>query len=270
MLSPTWDSHPLFPLVMDSTMLLSHSGLDNQTTHPLISTETCQRQGLINSSPDTYDEFLIKYIEVEQIHKMELDRIFRSCDEYCNRYAAMLATTSVDQFLFETGIGNEHSSKDAYGFSSLAMSAIRPLALSNTPPAQTVNPRATNSVAGETDDVAGDETTEKRDNNGNTNSLSPEKLRNKLDRKSKKDKKNNKRRGTLPKHSVDKLKSWLKAHLNHPYPSEQEKNELVFSTGLTMNQVVNWFINARRRIVPPLIEAQQRKSQSKDRGNPEE
>ncbi|KAK6543942.1 hypothetical protein TWF694_000660 [Orbilia ellipsospora] len=58
------------------------------------------------------------------------------------------------------------------------------------------------------------------------------------------------RRGNLPKQVTDLLRNWLHAHLHHPYPTEDQKLELVNQTGLTMNQISNWFINARRRRLP--------------------
>ena len=59
-----------------------------------------------------------------------------------------------------------------------------------------------------------------------------------------------KRRGNLPKETTDRLKAWLVAHLQHPYPTEDEKQQLMRQTGLQMYQVSNWFINARRRQLP--------------------
>ncbi|KAH8836225.1 hypothetical protein RJ55_10045 [Drechmeria coniospora] len=67
------------------------------------------------------------------------------------------------------------------------------------------------------------------------------------------DLKQRKRRGNLPKETTDKLRSWFVAHLHHPYPSEEEKQELMRQTGLLMNQISNWFINARRRQLPAMI-----------------
>lgn len=59
------------------------------------------------------------------------------------------------------------------------------------------------------------------------------------------------RRGKLPKPVTDLLKTWLLEHASHPYPTEDEKRSLCSMTGLTLSQVSNWFINARRRILLP-------------------
>ncbi|KAK6081976.1 homeobox domain-containing protein [Seiridium cupressi] len=90
------------------------------------------------------------------------------------------------------------------------------------------------------------------------------------------DNKQRKRRGNLPKETTDKLRSWFVAHLHHPYPTEDEKQELMRQTGLQMSklalskmflydktnrltypllpdQISNWFINARRRQLPTMV-----------------
>lgn len=66
------------------------------------------------------------------------------------------------------------------------------------------------------------------------------------DAKSKK-KQNSGRRSNLPKETVQVLNTWLLNHLNNPYPTQQEKRELLIKTGLTKIQLSNWFINVRRR-----------------------
>ncbi|CAG8951315.1 hypothetical protein HYFRA_00008065 [Hymenoscyphus fraxineus] len=65
--------------------------------------------------------------------------------------------------------------------------------------------------------------------------------------------KQRKRRGNLPKETTDKLRTWFVSHLSHPYPTEDEKQELMRQTGLQINQISNWFINARRRQLPAMI-----------------
>ncbi|KAL1207776.1 BEL1-like homeodomain protein 10 [Cardamine amara subsp. amara] len=58
----------------------------------------------------------------------------------------------------------------------------------------------------------------------------------------------------LPENSVSVLRAWLFEHFLHPYPKESEKIMLAKQTGLSKNQVANWFINARVRLWKPMIE----------------
>lgn len=48
--------------------------------------------------------------------------------------------------------------------------------------------------------------------------------------------KQRKRRGNLPKETTDKLRSWFLTHLQHPYPTEDEKQDLMRQTGLQMSK----------------------------------
>ncbi|KAF3795887.1 BEL1-like homeodomain protein 8 [Nymphaea thermarum] len=58
----------------------------------------------------------------------------------------------------------------------------------------------------------------------------------------------------LPERSVAILRAWLFEHFLHPYPTDTDKHMLASQTGLSRNQVSNWFINARVRIWKPMVE----------------
>jgi hypothetical protein len=51
----------------------------------------------------------------------------------------------------------------------------------------------------------------------------------------------------FPRAAVKVLKDWMIAHLDHPYPTEDEKELLKMETGLTVGQISNWMANTRRR-----------------------
>lgn len=50
------------------------------------------------------------------------------------------------------------------------------------------------------------------------------------------DSKQRKRRGNLPKETTDTLRAWFRDNLQHPYPSEEEKQRLMKATGLQMSE----------------------------------
>ncbi|WCJ30992.1 BEL1-like homeodomain 2 [Euphorbia peplus] len=68
----------------------------------------------------------------------------------------------------------------------------------------------------------------------------------------------------LPERSVNILRAWLFEHFLHPYPSDADKHLLARQTGLSRNQVSNWFINARVRLWKPMVE-EMYQAESKDR-----
>ncbi|UJR23735.1 hypothetical protein I4U23_026713 [Adineta vaga] len=80
-------------------------------------------------------------------------------------------------------------------------------------------------------------------------------------------KKRQKKRGIFPKVATNIMRAWLFQHLTHPYPSEEQKKQLAQDTGLTILQVNNWFINARRRIVQPMIDQSNRAGKSYNEQN---
>ena len=55
------------------------------------------------------------------------------------------------------------------------------------------------------------------------------------------------------KKATDILKAWLIEHIDHPYPSDEVKDELGRAAGLNRRQIQNWFTNTRKvEHFPPL------------------
>lgn len=60
-----------------------------------------------------------------------------------------------------------------------------------------------------------------------------------------------KRRPNFPKSVTDVLEQWLGLHRQFPYPNPDDKRQLCEITGISLKQLNDWFINARRRKLNP-------------------
>ena len=63
------------------------------------------------------------------------------------------------------------------------------------------------------------------------------------------------KRKNLPQASRTILKTWIDRHINNPHPNDSEKMDLAKAANITVEQVCNWFVNARVRYVPQRIQA---------------
>jgi hypothetical protein len=54
----------------------------------------------------------------------------------------------------------------------------------------------------------------------------------------------------LPSHVLHRLRTWLRANRDHPYPSADTKRSLAQECGITEKQVTTWFTNTRARKLP--------------------
>ena len=70
----------------------------------------------------------------------------------------------------------------------------------------------------------------------------------------------NQRRRCLSHQQNNILRMWLYQNFKNPYPDEEEKAYIVEETRLTMEQVNNWFINARSRFWKPATDFLYRES----------
>ena len=55
------------------------------------------------------------------------------------------------------------------------------------------------------------------------------------------------RRFALTNDSKRVLKQWFNAHLEHPYPTQREKEALARAANLSVKQINDWFTNYRKR-----------------------
>lgn len=67
------------------------------------------------------------------------------------------------------------------------------------------------------------------------------------------DTRNRKRRGNLPKETTDKLRSWFLEHLHHPYPTEEEKQEMVRETGLLMSELFSTSLLIKKQLAKLVV-----------------
>jgi len=51
-------------------------------------------------------------------------------------------------------------------------------------------------------------------------------------------------------------------HIAHPYPTEQEKAQIMKDTGIELKQLTNWFVNNRKRYWKPRVEARMQQQQA--------
>ncbi|XP_065056394.1 homeobox protein Meis1-like isoform X1 [Rhopilema esculentum] len=234
------------------------------------------------TSDTELDRLMIIAMQVLRFHLLELEKVHDLCDNFCKRYIACLKGKMPLDLVLEEGDTREKASSEsddgkeqgppspsscqespsAWPSGGLNLPA-NPLdgegGTSLTNPSTTPLPGAS-----PLDDQAASEPSPPA--HGAEDSSFGENLHDSEDSfmhdDDDKDKRKQKKRGIFPKMATNIMKAWLFQHLTHPYPSEEQKRQLANETGLTILQVNNWFINARRRVVQPMIDASNRAGKS--------
>ncbi|XP_059902137.1 homeobox protein Meis1-like [Gadus macrocephalus] len=206
---------------------------------------------LFSSNPEL-DNLMIQAIQVLRFHLLELEKVHELCDNFCHRYISCLKGKMPIDLVIDDRDGNKSDSEDFPRPSG---------ALDQMSWSRDHDDTASVRSAGTPGPSSGGPTSHSGDNSSeqgdglDTGAASPSGGDDdELDR----DKRNNKKRGIFPKVATNVMRAWLFQHLTHPYPSEEQKKQLAQDTGLTILQVNNWFINARRRIVQPMIDQSNR------------
>uniref|UniRef100_A0A673A8T8 Pbx/knotted 1 homeobox 2 n=1 Tax=Sphaeramia orbicularis TaxID=375764 RepID=A0A673A8T8_9TELE len=207
------------------------------------------------------DNLMVKAIQVLRIHLLELEKVNELCKDFCNRYITCLKTKMHSDNLLRNDLGGPYSptqtslsiSVNPSGIvvpagglqqGNVSMTTINSQVVSG---GTLYQPVAMVTSQGQVLTQALPSGTIQIQNSQVNVDLSSL-----LDNE---DKKCKNKRGVLPKHATNIMRSWLFQHLMHPYPTEDEKRQIAAQTSLTLLQVNNWFINARRRILQPMLDA---------------
>ncbi|XP_066532359.1 homeobox protein Meis2b [Hoplias malabaricus] len=201
---------------------------------------------LFTSNPEL-DNLMIQAIQVLRFHLLELEKVHELCDNFCHRYISCLKGKMPIDLVIDDRDGCKSDFEELSGSTNLDNPAswrdlddVRSTASVGTPGTSS----GLASHSGDNSSEIGDSLENNLASPG-TDDDDP-------------DKKRQKKRGIFPKVATNIMRAWLFQHLTHPYPSEEQKKQLAQDTGLTILQVNNWFINARRRIVQPMIDQSNR------------
>ncbi|XP_067371823.1 homeobox protein PKNOX1.1 isoform X2 [Channa argus] len=280
--------HPLFPLLAllfekceQSTLssdCITSASFDVDIENFVRSQEK-EGKPFFSEDPEL-DNLMVKAIQVLRIHLLELEKVSDLCKDFCSRYIACLKTKMNSETLLSGEPGSPYSPVQGQAQSFSPTKTQTPSSLSGTisPQGQIVVPASalqqgnvTVTAVNPTQVVAGGTvyqpvTVVTPQGQVVTQALSPGTIRvqsNQLQLQfhqdlslfNHDDSSTKNKRGVLPKHATNVMRSWLFQHIGHPYPTEDEKKQIATQTNLTLLQVNNWFINARRRILQPMLDA---------------
>ncbi|XP_026232382.1 homeobox protein PKNOX1.1 isoform X2 [Anabas testudineus] len=279
--------HPLFPLLAllfekceQSTLssdCITSASFDVDIEN-FVRNQEKEGKPFFSEDPEL-DNLMVKAIQVLRIHLLELEKVSDLCKDFCSRYIACLKTKMNSETLLSGEPGSPYSPVQGQAQSFSPTKTQTPSSLSGTinPQGQIVVPASalqqgnvTVTAVNPTQVVAGGTvyqpvTVVTPQGQVVTQALSPGTIRvqnNQLQLQFHQDvtlfnddNSTKNKRGVLPKHATNVMRSWLFQHIGHPYPTEDEKKQIATQTNLTLLQVNNWFINARRRILQPMLDA---------------
>ncbi|XP_072285955.1 homeobox protein Meis3 isoform X2 [Pyxicephalus adspersus] len=274
--------HPLFPLlalVFEKCELATCSPRDNSGSFPggdvcssdsfnediaVFAKQVRTEKPLFSSNPEL-DNLMIQAIQVLRFHLLELEKVHDLCDNFCHRYITCLKGKMPIDLVIDDRDGSSKSDLEDFTGSCTSLSDQNNSWIRDHDETGSTHSGTPGPSSGGLASQSGDNSSEQGDCLDNSVASPSTGDDDELDR----DKKRNKKRGIFPKVATNIMRAWLFQHLSHPYPSEEQKKQLAQDTGLTILQVNNWFINARRRIVQPMIDQSNRTGQSGPPYSPE-
>ncbi|KAM4794779.1 homeobox protein PKNOX1 [Rhinophrynus dorsalis] len=211
-----------------------------------------------SEDPET-DSLMVKAIQVLRIHLLELEKVNELCKDFCSRYISCLKTKMNSETLLSGDPTGPYSPVQ-----SGLTGTVSPQGIMVPASALQQGNVAVATVAGGT--VYQPVTVVTPQGQVVAQTLSPGTIRiqnsqlqlqlsQDLGLLQSDDGSGKNKRGVLPKQATNVMRSWLFQHIGHPYPTEDEKKQIAAQTNLTLLQVNNWFINARRRILQPMLDS---------------
>uniref|UniRef100_A0A8C0Q5V6 Homeobox domain-containing protein n=1 Tax=Canis lupus familiaris TaxID=9615 RepID=A0A8C0Q5V6_CANLF len=253
---------------------------------------------LFSSNPEL-DNLMIQAIQVLRFHLLELEKVHDLCDNFCHRYITCLKGKMPIDLVIEDRDGGCREDLEDYPPSCPSLPDQNNAWIRDHEDSGSVHLGTPGPSSGGLASQSGDNSSDQGDGL-DTSVASPSSGGE--DEELDQERRRNKKRGIFPKVATNIMRAWLFQHLSsgsdelalqacsslgspsparpwgsggrlgrqgdscwwpqHPYPSEEQKKQLAQDTGLTILQVNNWFINARRRIVQPMIDQSNRTGQS--------
>uniref|UniRef100_A0A8D2CWA7 Meis homeobox 3 n=1 Tax=Sciurus vulgaris TaxID=55149 RepID=A0A8D2CWA7_SCIVU len=247
---------------------------------------------LFSSNPEL-DNLMIQAIQVLRFHLLELEKVHDLCDNFCHRYITCLKGKMPIDLVIEDRDGGCREDLEDYPASCPSLPDQNNTWIRDHDDSGSVQLGTPGPSSGGLASQSGDNSSDQGDGL-DTSVASPSSGGE--DEELDQERRRNKKRGIFPKVATNIMRAWLFQHLSlllpnlcqpsprqarpglggpdgtwrqsdsclwlqHPYPSEEQKKQLAQDTGLTILQVNNWFINARRRIVQPMIDQSNRTGQ---------
>ncbi|XP_029428917.1 homeobox protein PKNOX2 isoform X2 [Rhinatrema bivittatum] len=232
--------HPLFPLL---TLLFEKCEQATQGSECITSAsfdvdienfvhqQEQEHKPFFSEDPEL-DNLMVKAIQVLRIHLLELEKVNELCKDFCNRYITCLKTKMHSDNLLRNDLGGPYSPNQ----SSIS---LHPQDLLQS------SPNSISTVSGPPQGIVVPAAALQQGNIAMTTINSAQVVSG----------------GALyqPVAMVTSQGQVTQAvpqgAIQHPYPTEDEKRQIAAQTNLTLLQVNNWFINARRRILQPMLDA---------------
>ncbi|XP_053561676.1 homeobox protein PKNOX1 isoform X2 [Bombina bombina] len=202
---------------------------------------------------------MVKAIQVLRIHLLELEKVNELCKDFCSRYISCLKTKMNSETLLSGEPGGAYSPIQSGLSGTLSpqgivvpASALQQgnMTVANVAGGTVYQPVTVVTPQGQVVAQAISPGTIRIQNSQLQLQLSQD-----LGLLHSDDGSGKNKRGVLPKQATNVMRSWLFQHIGHPYPTEDEKKQIAAQTNLTLLQVNNWFINARRRILQPMLDS---------------